>query len=263
MLTALLSLSLNFTQLPLPCDADPAKNKELTSEAVSLGKKLLPATRANEPCEMSGTEKRVVVLEPSVLKSGDVTFMVHPRVFGTLDGAWKLVPFAEVGAAKRIAQQIKSHPLVKKVLPGKISCLATTDGDGSTVWLLCRAPGDVPKEDYEWSTPTSGHLEGEITEFEFSVSKGDASCGCEPFSLVNFSVPLAKAPAATVGWCQVKDSNAVKKFLSQTKEPLQLTVARWRDYSAKLRMKDGTTHEEKIKIDGRDCACTPPPACLK
>lgn len=263
MLTALLSLSLAFTPLPARCDDDPAKNKALVSEAVSLAKKLLPTTKATENCELFGSEKRLVALEPAVLKSGDVTFVVHPRVFGTLDGAWKLAPFADAAAARRIAQQIKSHPLVKKVLPGRISCLATTDADGSTVWLLCRAPGDVPKEDFEWSTPTSGHLEGEITEFEFSASKGDASCGCEPFSLVNFSVPLARAPADTVGWCQVKDANAVKKFLSQTKEPLQLTVARWREYSAKLRMKDGTTHEEKIKIDGKDCACTPPPACLK
>lgn len=263
MLTALLSLSLNFTQLPLPCDADPAKNKELTSEAVSLGKKLLPATKANEPCELSGTEKRVVVLEPSTLKSGDVTFMVHPRVLGTLEGAWKLVPFADASTAKSIAQQIKAHPLVKKVLPGKITCLASSDAPGDTVWILCRAPADVPKEDYEWSTPSSGHLEGEFTEFEFSISKGDSSCGCAPFSLMNFSVPLAKTPADTIGWCQVKEANAVKKFMSQTKEPLQLTVARWHEYSAKLRLKDGTTHEEKIKPDGKDCACTPPPSCLK
>lgn len=262
MLTVLLSLSLNFTQLPSPCDVDPTKNKELTSEAVSLAKALLPSTRATDPCEMFG-EKRLVTLEPTVLKSGEVTFMVHPRVLGTPDGAWKLLPFADASSAKRIAQQIKAHPLTRKALPGKITCLAASDAPGDTVWVLCRAPGDVPKEDYEWSTPSSGHIEGEITELEFAISKGDSSCGCEPFSLVNFSVPLAKAPADTAGWCQVKEANGVKKFMSKTKEPLQLTVARWHEYSAKLRLKDGTTHEEKLKPDGKDCACTPPPTCLK
>lgn len=263
MLTTLLSLSLGFTPLPARCDDDPAKNKALVSEAVALAKKLLPSARATESCELLG-EARVVALEPTELKVGAVKFIVHGRAFGTAEGAWRLEPFADLAAAKDLARRITSHPLVKKALPAKLTCLATTSAPGDVAWLLCRAPADVPKEDYEWSTPTSGHLEGEVTELEFSFDpRGSGGCGCEPFALLNFSVPLAKAPPDTAGWCQVKDSSEVKKFLSKTKESPQLTVARWHAYSAKLRLKDGTTHEEKLTPTDQDCACTPPPSCAK
>lgn len=262
MLTLLISLTLTFEPVPQRCDDDPDKNKVLTRDAVEHAKQVLSGAKTVEACELSA-KRRLVTLEPTELKVGDVKFVVHPRVFGVKEDEWKLVPFADANVAKDIARRISSHPLVKKALPGKITCLATSDAPGETAWFLCRAPGDVPKEDYEWSTPTSGHMEGEITEVEFSFGRGDSSCGCEPFTMLNFSVPLAKVPADTVGWCQVKDANKVKNFLAKNKEPMQLTVARWKQYSAKLRMKDGTTHEEQIAPAARDCACLPPPSCLK
>lgn len=261
MFTLAMLMTLGTLPGPDSCVPDDAKNRAMTAEAEAVARKLLPSTKARGTCELFG-RTRQVNLEDATLEVDDVKFLVTSMAMSSTDGAWTLVPFASVDAAKELAARITSHALVKVISPGKLVCRASTDSPGRVAWIRCRAPKDVPNQFVSWSTPSSGHMPGDVTEFEFRFdARQDGSCGCTPFSLQNFSAPMASLPVDAPGWCQGKELESVKKFLSTAKAPVQVTIAQWHRFSVRLRGADGQEFENELI--GSTCACSAPPTCAK
>ncbi|MGV3624854.1 MAG: hypothetical protein ACO1OB_28800 [Archangium sp.] len=77
----------------------------------------------------------------------------------------------------------------------------------------------------------------------------------------NFSAPLASLPIDAPGWCQGRELESVKTFLSTAKAPVQVTIAQWHRFYLRLRGADGQKFESELI--GSTCACSAPPTCAK
>jgi hypothetical protein len=246
----LATLILANSPAPDPCDADPKRNELLTFDALKEAQRHFPPARVATACTMFGSTMQVQ-LQPFEFVEGGVQFRTNAMVQKER-GGWLLVPFNDRPSLGKLTAQLKTYPLMSKVLPAPF-CLAGTDAPGRTWWFRCRAAK------FPDSTPSSGHIPGDQSEFEFArYLDPPPSCGCAVFSMENYSAPLRSLPARAPGWCSVKDLPAVKAFVAAHGVE-QVTVARWHGYTVKLRAKDGATHEEPLKTG--ECYCSPLPEC--
>lgn len=248
------SLTLANSPGPLPCDEDPKANAALLRAALDAARLAFPGAKAAGECQLFSSSMQVPLAPFDVLEAG-VLFHVEPMVMQK-NGRWVVVPFADRAGVASAAARFKSEPVVKRVMKDSLHCVAGTDAPGKTPWFRC-GPSPLP----ETSTPSSGHLSGKTTEFEFAqFFDSPKSCSCAEFPLVNYSMPFALLPDDAPGWCTVKSAAAVLAF-QKAHPPEQVTVTRWHDYVVRLRAADGTVHEAPLPTSS--CYCATPPACPK